>query len=104
MSDQTQTNTDTSNTQLQAQDTIRPMATPWQETVLTAAAFCQEGSSIVGMVSPDDFGTPYDNIARRLWGYWEQNKQPPGRAHLDDIFADSLTGDSAPQYRRLLFA
>jgi hypothetical protein len=104
MSEQTQAKPDTSNVQAEVRE-HHPIPTPRQETLLIAVAFREEeGGIIVGQVTPDDFAEPYRVIAKPLWEYWAQHKQPPGRVHLDDIFGDLLTGKDAPQYRRMLLA
>jgi hypothetical protein len=82
----------------------RPAAS-LQESILCALAFyVEQGAAIAAQVSVEHFDAPYQILAERLLDYRRTQGAPPGRAHLDDIFAEQLTGKDAPQYRKLLFA
>lgn len=76
-----------------------------QESVLTLLAFDEPFGRIVqGVLDHTMFDPPYDDIARAVLDHRRRFDKPPGRAHLDDLFATQLesSGPRAEVFRRLL--
>lgn len=73
------------------------LSTSLQESLLTLLAFdVTHGRQIIGQLELKHFDQPYRNIADRLIDYRTRFGNPPGVAHLDDLFDTMLeSGDQA---------
>ncbi len=84
-----------------AEDALPPSL---QESVLAALVFDTKfGAAIAAQVLPRHFDDVYREIAERVLDYRRQFGRPPGRAHLDDLFARALAEGRTPRLRRILF-
>jgi hypothetical protein len=77
-----------------------------QESILTLLCFDEKhGAQVVGLLAPEHFEEPYNDIAGRALDYRKRYGKAPGAAHIDDLF-DHVLGDSknkrAPTYKRIL--
>jgi len=74
-----------------------PAPTAHQDSLLALLAFSPRGAEVVERLRPEYFDTVrYQTIAERLLDYWAKYKKPPGRAHLDDLFAEDLKRAKQP--------
>lgn len=59
-----------------------------QEAILAALAFDQRwGSIIAGQVTPENFDGVYHEVASAVLNYRKKYSKPPGKVHLEDLFA-----------------
>ena len=59
-----------------------------QEALLAVLAFDQKhGALIAAQVNPENFDGLYHEIASAVFSYRKRYNKPPGRAHLEDLFA-----------------
>lgn len=72
-----------------------------QESCLTLLVLDdQHGAIAAGLIEPELFEPPYDDIAARALDYRARYRKAPGRAHIDDLF-DHILGDPKNKKKRL---
>ena len=75
-----------------------------QENLLTLLCFSGDYCHAVAhAVTPDRFDGIYQEIARKVVHYVQEQKIPPGVGHLPDLIEDELDSDRGEQYKRVLF-
>lgn len=77
------------------------LTAPLQESTLTLLAFSQdEGAVAAGLVTASLFDEPYKDVAARILQYRKRyGGEPPGSAHIEDLFDDVLTNGKNPQQK-----
>ena len=71
-----------------------------QESVLTLICTNdEEGAIASGIIDPDLFEPPYNDIAEKALGYRRKFGKAPGLAHLDDLFDHILSNPKHKQAR-----
>jgi energy-coupling factor transporter ATP-binding protein EcfA2 len=73
-----------------------------QESILATLLFSEKAGVLAGLVEVKHFDDPYRNVASAALDYYSKFKKPPGRAHLDDLFAVQLADRNSPVRRILL--
>ena len=74
----------------------------FQMSALCLAAFNKEaGIKIVGAYTPSDFEGPCFTIAKRIWKFWGEHREPPGKENLLLLHDDLLSGENVT-HRRVL--
>jgi hypothetical protein len=63
-----------------------------QESIATAIALIDDENSnlIANLVEPGLFDSPYDDVVSRCVEHRKAHKRPPGKGHIDDVFAHVL--------------
>ena len=63
-----------------------------QESISTAVALIDDDESalIANLIAPELFDPPYDDIIARCLIHRRQHGRPPGKGHIDDVFAFAL--------------
>lgn len=71
-----------------------------QESIATAVAIVDDDNTriVARAIEPELFDSPLDTIITRCLDYREQYGRPPGKAHIDDIFADILENQDHKQH------
>jgi hypothetical protein len=71
-----------------------------QASIATAIAFAADanGAIIANSIKTEYLDPPYDDIAERCLEYRREYKRPPGKGHIDDVFADILNNPNHKQY------
>lgn len=73
-----------------------------QESLATAVALINDNNSsiIANLVEPTLFDSPLDNIVSRCQEHRRTLKKPPGKSHIDDVFAAILEDKNHKQNAR----
>lgn len=73
-----------------------------QESIATVIALCDDDNStvIANLVELDLFDPPYGDIVARCVEHRRAHKRPPGKGHIDDVFAHILEDKEHKQYRQ----
>ena len=63
-----------------------------QESIATAVAICDDDNArlVANLVATELFDSPFDDVVARCLAHRRKHDRPPGKSHLDDVFADVL--------------
>ncbi len=72
-----------------------------QESIVTAVTLINDDNShvIANLIESDLFDQPLNDIITKSIEHRKQNKSPPGKAHIDDVFAYVLENKSHKQHQ-----
>lgn len=73
-----------------------------QESIATAIALCSDENSnlIANLIEVELFDPPFDDIVSRCVTHRQQHKKPPGKGHIDDVFAHIFEDKDHESYRQ----
>lgn len=74
-----------------------------QESIATVLAFSMDEKAMViaHIAEPEYFDPPFDEIVARCSDYRKKYNRPPGKGHIDDIFADVLSDREHKQHNSI---